>query len=91
MNELLVFALLLPYYYLGTWWIVRSDLRRLPPEKLARCWNSASFGAAVLGFAPWCIIVHFIKAHGWPRGIPLGFVWTAALVVPPALLQMALE
>jgi len=82
-NELLVLALLLPYYYLATWWIVRRDMRRLPPEKLARCWNAASFGAAVLAFGPLCILVHFIKGHGWVRGPLLGLGWS--LVAMPDL------
>jgi len=62
-------------------------------EKLERCWNGASFGAAVLAFGPLCIIVHFIKAHGWVKGPLLGIAWSLlampdlalALVVSPFL------
>lgn len=78
--------LLVPYFYLAPWWIVRRDMRRLSPEKLARCWNSASFGSAILVCGPLCIVVHFIKAHGWLTGGPLGLVWTFAAVLLPDLI-----
>lgn len=76
MNELLILAALTLIHYLATWWIVRRDMRRLPPKKLARCWNGASFGSAVLAFGPLCIVVHFIKGHGWLKGPWLGIAWT---------------
>jgi hypothetical protein len=84
-NQVVVLALVMPYFYLVPWWIVRRDMRGLPPERLARCWNSASFGSAVLAFGPLCMPVHFIKAHGWLRGSVRGVLWTTGAVLLPDL------
>ena len=81
----------MPYFYLAPWWIVRRDMRRLSPERLARCWNSASFGAAILAFGPFCLVVHFVKARGWLVGGLLGVAWTVAVVVLPDLVLAAVE
>jgi hypothetical protein len=90
-NEVIALSLMLVYSYLAPWWIIRRDMDRLPPEQLARCWNSASFGSAVVGFTPLCIVVHFIKAHGFLKGTLLGFVWAAAWTVGTSLLSLLLE
>ena len=91
MNEVVVLALVLPYFYLAPWWIVRRDMRRLPADKLARCWNSASFGSAVVAFGPLCLPVHFIKAHGWRKGGVQGLCWTVGAVLLPDLVLGAVE
>jgi len=89
-----VLVLMMPYVYLVPWWIVRRDMRRLPPHRLARCWNSASLGAAIVAFVPLCLLVHFIKAHGWLKGSALGvawtFAWLAGALLLPELLVRAL-
>ena len=85
MDEILVILLLLPFNYLAPWWIVRRDMRSLAPTRLARCWNSASLGSAILAFGPLCLPFHFVKAHGLLRGLGLGIVWTAVVVFVPAL------
>lgn len=85
MDEILVILLLLPFNYLVPWWIVRRDMRSLGPVRLARCWNSASLGAAILAFGPLCLPFHFVKAHGFLRGLVLGVVWTLAVIFVPAL------
>ena len=91
MNEVLVLSLLLPYYYLAPWWVVRRDMRRLPAAKLARSWNGASFGSAILVCGPLSILVHFIKAHGWLKGAPIGLVWTLGTILLPDLILGAIQ
>jgi hypothetical protein len=71
-NEVLAILVLLPFNYLAPWAIVRLDMRWLPPERLARCWNSASLGSAILAFGPLCLPFHFVKARGFLLGSLLG-------------------
>ena len=84
MDDIVVILLLLPFHYLVPWWIVRFDMRRLPPERLARCWNSASLGSAILAFGPLCLPFHFVKAHGFLLGSLLGIVAALLVVWVPA-------
>jgi hypothetical protein len=84
-DDILVILLLLPFNYLLPWWIVRRDMRSLPAERLEKCWNGASLGAAILAFGPLCLPFHFVKAHGLVRGLVLGLAWTAGAVFLPAL------
>jgi hypothetical protein len=62
------------------WWIVRRDLRRRPPQELARAWNDASFWTAIVAFGPLCIPVHFIKTRRSVWGLLLGVFWMAAAI-----------
>jgi hypothetical protein len=60
------------------YWIVRRDMRRLPPQLLARTWNDASCWAAVVTFGLLCVPVHFIKSRRTLHGALLGLLWMAA-------------
>ena len=91
MDDILVILLLLPFNYLLPWWVVRRDMRKISEERLARCWNSASLGSAILAFGPLCLPFHFVKAHGLLRGLGLGMAWTLAVVFVPALGVEGLE
>ena len=61
--------------------VVRRDLRRLDPNQLERTWNTASFWTAVIVFGPLCLPVHFVKARRSVRGLALGMVWMALVIV----------
>ena len=91
MNQVLVLSLLLPYYYLAPWWVIRRDMRRLPATKLARAWNSASLGSAILVCGPFCIPIHFIKVHGWLKGAPVGLLWSVGTLLLPDLILSAIQ
>jgi hypothetical protein len=56
--------------------IVKYDLKRLPPDRLSRAWNEASFLSAVIVFGPLSVPVHFVKTRrswaGFALGIGLG-------------------
>jgi hypothetical protein len=55
--------------------VVRRDLARLPPERLARAWNDASLWSAAATLGPLCLIVHFARTRrSWP-GFALGLFW----------------
>jgi len=73
------------------WWIVRRDLRRRPPEELARAWNDASFWTAIVAFGPLCIPVHFIKTRRSLWSVFEGTDWMVvailAIAEPSARLQ----
>jgi len=84
-DDILVILLLMPFNYALPWWVVRRDMRSLSPERLARCWNGASLGSAILAFGPLCLPFHFVKAHGLLRGLGLGLAWTLGVVVLPAM------
>jgi len=64
-----------------TAWVVRFDMRRLPPDRLARCWNDASFWSAVVAFGPLSIPVHFARTRRSVLGFFLGLLWTAGVLV----------
>lgn len=64
-----------------TAWVVRRDMRRLDPKRLARGWNTASFWSAVVGFGPLCIPVHFARTRRTILGLGLGLVWGVAVLV----------
>ena len=54
--------------------IVKYDLKRLPPERLSRAWNEASFLSAVIVFGALSIPVHFVKT----RRSLVGLGWASA-------------
>jgi hypothetical protein len=66
---------------LFTAWVVRRDMRGLPPERLARSWNVASFWSAVVGFGPLSIPVHFARTRRTLLGFLLGVAWAAGVIV----------
>src|SRR5450432_3432899 len=87
MSEILVVALgfvlnaALPYL------IVKRDLARLAPDRLARAWNEASFLSAVIAFGPLALPVHFVKTRrSWAGlGLGLGLAVGAILVAGAAV------
>ncbi len=91
MNEIVALLIFMPYSYLAPWLIIRRDMRKLPAAKLARCWNGPSFAVAVVGFSPFCILVHFVKGHGWLKGAPLGLFWAAIWVAGAFVLNWGLD
>ena len=64
----------------ATAWVVRRDMRSLPPQRYARSWNAASFWSAVVAFGPLCIPVHYIRTRRSPWGAVLGVIWTLAVI-----------
>ena len=80
MTSVLVLVLDLILGVMLTAWVVRFDMRRLTPERLARCWNDASFWSAVVAFGPLSIPVHFARTRRSVLGFLLG-VLVAFLVL----------
>jgi hypothetical protein len=79
-----------------TAWVIRFDMRRMPPDRFARCWNDASFWSAVVAFGPLSIPVHFARTRRSVLGFLVGVLWAAGVVVVlelagSALLMMAGE
>ena len=68
-------------------WIVRRDMRRLPPAQLARAWNDATIWSAVVAFGPVALVVHFTKTRRSLLGFVLGVAW--AVISALALLALA--
>jgi hypothetical protein len=58
-----------------TAWVIRRDMRRLPPERYARSWNFSSFWSAVVAFGPLSIAVHFARTRRSVLGFLLGCAW----------------
>jgi hypothetical protein len=71
--------------------IVGRDMRRSPPERLARAWNSASFWSAVVAFGPLCIPVHFARTRRSVLGFLLGLAWGAGVFVVLGLVSDGLD
>jgi hypothetical protein len=67
-----------------TAWVVRFDMRRLPPERFVRCWNDASFWSAVVAFGPLSIPVHFTRTRRSILGLLLGVLVASGVVVVTA-------
>src|SRR5262245_40660412 len=64
-----------------TAWVVRFDMRRLPPERFARCWNDASFWSAIVAFGPLSIPVHFARTRRSIFGFAVGVLWAAGVLL----------
>ena len=89
MSEILVVALgfvlnaALPYL------IVKRDLARLAPDRLARAWNEASFLSAVIAFGPLALPVHFVKTRRSWAGLGLGLGLAVGAILSAALADTA--
>lgn len=81
MAPVVLFAVELALTIALSWWVVRRDIRQLEPPELDRAWPDASFWSAIVAFAPLCIFVHFVKTRRSLKGVLLGLLWTAAVVV----------
>ena len=94
MFETLLVALSLLLNALLPYWIVRFDLRRLSPERLARAWTHASFLSAVVAFGPFSLPIHFTKTRrslaGFGLGVGLAVLSFAVQAAVAALLSAAL-
>jgi hypothetical protein len=75
----------------GTAWIVRRDMARLSPERLARTWNDASLWCAVVAFGPLCLPVHFLKSRRTLGGAALGLLWMVAATAVFSLVASAVD
>ena len=69
-----------------TQWVLRRDMRRLPPWQYRRAWNEASFWSAVVAFGPLCIPVHFIRTRRTLLGAARGAAWMTAVLVVISLI-----
>jgi hypothetical protein len=91
--EALVVALSLFLNALLPYLMVRHDLRRLSPERLARAWTDASFLSAVVAFGPLALPVHFAKTRrtgeGLAEGLDRAVFCYVAQVLAVALLSAA--
>jgi len=61
--------------------IVTHDVKRLPPELLARAWPTTSMWSAVALLGPFCIPIHFVRTRRSLWGVGLGVVWLAGAVL----------
>jgi hypothetical protein len=72
-----------------TAWVVRRDMRRLPPAEYARGWSDASFWSAIVAFGPLCIPFHFVRTRRSWLGLAAGLAWTALVLVTISLVGEA--
>jgi len=91
MSEVLVVALGFVLNAALPYWIVKRDLARLPPERLSRAWNDASFLSAVLAFGPLSLPVHFVKTRRSWAGLALGLAAALGAILCAALAESALS
>jgi hypothetical protein len=73
-----------------TAWVVRHDMRRLPPDRYARAWNVASFWSAVVAFGPLSIPVHFARTRRSVLGFLQGWLWAIAVLFVLEFAEMIL-
>lgn len=57
--------------------VIRRDLRRLTPERLARAWLDATIWSAAAAFGPLSLVVYFVKTRRSLLGVCLGIGWAA--------------
>lgn len=72
-----------------TAWVIRRDMRRLPSERYARSWNTASFWSAVVAFGPLSIPVHFARTRRSILGFLLGCLWAFGVILALELIATA--
>lgn len=80
MAAVVQFSLQLALGILLTWWVLRRDMRRLPPAQRERAWNDASFWVAVVVFNPICIPIHFIRTRRSLGGVVHGMAWMGVVL-----------
>ncbi len=80
MAAVVQFSLQLALGILLTWWVLRRDMRRLPPDQQERAWNDASFWVAVVVFNPICIPIHFIRTRRSLGGVVRGMAWMGVVL-----------
>jgi len=85
----LLFMWLLPIGL--TYGVIRIDRRGLRADQLARMWNAASTGTALLFFSPFCVVVHFWRTRRGLRGIAQGLLWLSIIVMVLGLLTIFLD
>jgi hypothetical protein len=66
--------------------VIRRDMRRLSEAERARSWPDASFWVAVVLFQPLSLPLHFIRTRRSLRGVALGLLWGAGVLVALSLL-----
>jgi hypothetical protein len=82
MGPVLSYAVQLVLGILIPWWIVRFDMKRLPPERLDHAWTEASFWMAIVAFGPLSLPFHFTKTRkNRLIGLGLGILWLVAAIV----------
>jgi hypothetical protein len=82
MGPVLSYAVQLVLGILIPWWIVRFDMKRLPPERLDHAWTEASFWMAIVAFGPLSLPFHFTKTRkNRLIGLGLGLAWLIAAIV----------
>jgi hypothetical protein len=86
MSEVLLLVLSVVLNAALPYFIVRYDLKRLSPERLARAWPDASVLSAVYVFGPLCLPVHFTKTRRSWLGLSLGLGLCALTLFAQALI-----
>jgi len=71
--------------------VIRFDLRRLDPERLARTWTDATILAACLAFGPLCLPVYFAKSRRSFVGFVIGVASAGGCLLASAVTVTALE
>lgn len=69
--------------------LIRRDLARLAPERLARSWNDASLWSAIVAFGPVAVVVHFTRTRRSVLGFALGLAWAGLAVAASVLVSAA--
>jgi hypothetical protein len=69
----------------------RVDRRRLRPDQLAREWNVASTGVALLFFSPFCIVVHSWRTRRGLRGLAVGLLWLTLILAALVGISLLLD
>jgi len=68
--------------------VIRRDLARLAPERLARSWNDASLWSAIVAFGPVAVVVHFTRTRRSLVGLLLGLGWAGVPLAASALVSL---
>jgi hypothetical protein len=91
---------MLDFYYTLALWILnialpylitRRDRRKLSEDRLARAWNTASWGSAVYFFGPFCLPAHFWITRRTARGLLQGCAWMVAVLASEWILGVLVE